>query len=144
MTEIGELVPIKNDFGDKLLSGDDEGAQVLGFWLWLFAPNLERTKNIIDLLAKGEEGYQSIRELRACEANYFCNFEVRGDSLFIFDDDLDGFPNRMMMLSPDQLNRVLGDYMRCLEVGLKNAEPFLFEYMADGIEAKSQYTKVLS
>ena len=37
MTEIGELVPIKNDFGDKLLSGDDEGAQVLGFWLWLFA-----------------------------------------------------------------------------------------------------------
>ncbi|RED49754.1 hypothetical protein DFP90_105125 [Aestuariispira insulae] len=135
MTEIGLLTPVRISPQEPCISGSKEGETVISYWLNVYAPRKEHTEFIIHLLSRTEGEWQKISELYPQVTNLSCVLEIAGEIIFILLDDFNKFPSQIVAISRGDLIRVLREYDRCLTMGIKNASPFLFEYISDGTEA---------
>ena len=136
---LGELKPFKNELGDRFFTGDSEGAKVLGFWLSLYIPDVTKAKDLECLIS---EDIKNLKVIKPVVENFYCALEIIEETIFIYDDDFEGLPDQMVMMTVPQFRQLLLEYISAVEVGIKRAESFIFEYISDGEAAKNEYYSV--
>ena len=146
MTMLGMLDLTRNSTLGRYFIGNKEDSDLLAAWFRLHVDNTEKANKILSIfknLINIDEINKELYKFRSIVPNMYIDIQLLDEYIFIFNENLDGFPDRMLMMSSKQMLYAVNEYFHCLKIGLKNSEPILFEYEAEGDSAKVKYNALI-